>query len=211
MNRCIDACRCSFFEQNLFDANDTKLALIGTALDLTLAFTMAARLATVIAEPDEFVKITVAMTGLMNRSVKDDSIAYGACIPLLSTMGSLRASARRMGMFGRSNMQRPGSASAAPSFRLRRNQPTLLIVAHRRPPTRASSDLVSLSYDRRAQPLFSFSDKKCAFMFPLSSCLHRRSLHMASNASPFPHRQMSIHLRRRVRLGRAVRSRRMFS
>lgn len=73
--------------QNTIDANDTKLMLVGAALDLTLALTMAARLATEISDPDELVDMTVAMRGLMNRRIEDDSISYGARIPLLLTVG----------------------------------------------------------------------------------------------------------------------------
>jgi hypothetical protein len=75
-------------EQKTIESNDRRLRLIGTAVDLTLAVTMLSRLASTIAQPDEEITFVVKIGGLANRRIEDDSLLYGARIPLMLSLGA---------------------------------------------------------------------------------------------------------------------------
>lgn len=78
-----------FNENNVLDGVNLRLPLIRTAIELTLALSFASRLASSTCKPEEVVNLAIGIRGLANRRVEDDSIYFGARIPVLLATGQV--------------------------------------------------------------------------------------------------------------------------
>jgi hypothetical protein len=69
--------------------SERRLPLVGHAIDVTLAWSVAAKVAGLLCQdPDELFDVTVRVSGLQVRDLEDDSLRYGARVPLSLLIGS---------------------------------------------------------------------------------------------------------------------------
>jgi hypothetical protein len=73
-------------EHNTLQRLDRKLPFFGLALQLKLLLEFAARLSREMAASEERIDLAVAVGGLANRTVEDDSERYGVAVPSLASL-----------------------------------------------------------------------------------------------------------------------------
>jgi hypothetical protein len=72
---------------NTIEMIDRKLPFLALALQLKLLLQFVAQLAQLVASNEEVIELSVAVGGLANRAVEDDSEHYGIAVPSLSSLG----------------------------------------------------------------------------------------------------------------------------
>ena len=74
-------------EKNMLQELDRKLPFLGLALELRLLLEFAARLSQMMATDVDKIDLAVAVAGLANRRVEDDSQLYSVSVPSVASLG----------------------------------------------------------------------------------------------------------------------------